>query len=45
MTGYKVNNPRLVAAVFPRIDGTGVQVQPEFVDETARLRINVICQR
>jgi hypothetical protein len=45
MTRYKVNNAGLVAAVFPRIDGTGVQVQPEFAEETARLRITVTCQR
>jgi len=45
MTSYEVNNPELVAAVFPRIDGTGVQVQPEFAEETARLRVTVTCQR
>jgi hypothetical protein len=45
MKSYKVNNPALVGGAFPRIDGTGIQIQPEFTGQTERLRVTVTCRR
>lgn len=45
MRRYRVNNPALVGGAFPRVDGTGIQIQPEFTGKTETLRITVTCRR
>lgn len=45
MTRYRVNNKKLVAGEFRRVDGTGIQIQPEFTGRTERLRVTVTCRR
>jgi len=45
MQRYRVNNSELVGAAFPRVDGTGIQIQPEFTGKTETLRITVVCRR
>jgi hypothetical protein len=42
---YQVNDRRLVAGAWRRIDGTGIQIQPEFAARTERLRITITCRR
>jgi hypothetical protein len=43
MTGWKVNNKKLVGGSTPRTDGTGIFVQPEFTGKTTTLTITVSC--
>lgn len=45
MARYKVNKPYLVGGAWPRTDGTGIQVQPEFTGHNERIRITVTCRR
>jgi hypothetical protein len=45
MTGWKVNNKKLVGGSTPRTDGTGIFVQPEFTGKTTTLTITVSCTR
>jgi hypothetical protein len=45
MKRWTVNRRKLVAGSWRRIDGTGIQVQPEFAPKTATIRITVFCQR
>ena len=42
---HRVNDRRPVFAAWRRIDGTGIQVQPEFADRTERLTITITCRR
>jgi hypothetical protein len=45
MTDWWVNDEDLVAEARERADGTGVQVQPEFAEETETLRITIACEK
>ena len=48
MTDWKVNDQDLVAEAFARTDGTGIQVQPLFddeSDESETLTVTVTCER
>ncbi len=45
MTDWKVNKRELVRGSYPRTDGTGIYVVPEFAEQTETLTITVSCQR
>jgi hypothetical protein len=45
MTDWRVNDEDLVDESWERADGTGVQVRPEFPDDTATLRITIECEK
>jgi hypothetical protein len=45
MTDWRVNDEELVDESRERADGTGIQVKPEFPDETETLAITVVCQK
>ena len=45
MQRYRMNNSKLVGGAFPRVDGTGIQIQPEFTGKAETLRITVVCRR
>jgi hypothetical protein len=45
MRDWRVNDDDLVDESWERADGTGVQVKPEFPDETATLRITIECEK
>jgi hypothetical protein len=45
MTDWRVNDEELVDESQERADGTGIQVKPEFPDETEVLAITVVCQK
>ena len=45
MTDWRVNDEELVDESRERADGTGIQVKPEFPDETEILAITVVCQK
>jgi hypothetical protein len=45
MRDWWVNDEDLVDESWERADGTGVQVKPEFTEETETLRITIECER
>jgi hypothetical protein len=45
MTDWWVNDEDLVARSWRKADGTGVQVEPEFPDETRTLEITIMCEK
>ena len=45
MTDWWVNDKELVDKSWERADGTGVQVKPEFPEETATLKITIECEK
>ena len=45
MRRHRVNDHDLVADAWPRVDGTGIQITPEFTGRTEILRITVTCRR
>ena len=45
MRDWWVNDEELVDESSERADGTGVQVKPEFTEETETLRITIECER
>ena len=45
MRNWWVNDEELVDESWERADGTGVQVKPEFTEESETLRITIECER
>jgi hypothetical protein len=45
MARWKINNPALDGGAFPRVDGTGIQIEPEWTGKTEVLRVTVFCRR
>ena len=45
MKRYRLNNPALNGGAWKRIDGTGIQIQPEWTGEDEVLKVTVWCRR
>ena len=45
MTRYRLNNPALNGGAFPRVDGTGIQIEPEWTGKDQILTVTVTCRR
>ena len=45
MTRWKLNNPALNGGAWRRVDGTGIQVEPEWTGKNEKLTVTVYCTR
>ena len=45
MKRYRLNNPALNGGAWKRVDGTGIQIEPEWTGKDELLTVTVYCRR